>query len=394
MNQLPNITINHLDGQLGRVATSEDGIAGLVLSGVSTAELGLLEPVLFQSTEDLAARMIVPEDNPLAHREIVQFYAKAGEGSKLWVILMADTTELVDAASTVAKTLLDAAEGQIRILGINRMVPSDYEGTITSGMFEDVTAAIEELNTLALTYRAAHKPFRALLPHLGFDTADFSTLLDLRSLSADNVAIVSWLPEEPVVDTSFVPAIGHTLGKLASIPVNQNLGRVKSGDEGVKNPQLYDLSSALIIGQESRWQALHAKGYIFLRKHFGLPGWFFNDDSTATSATSDYSGLSRARTIDKAHRIAYISMAEELLDDIDIDSSGKIPPAMTGYYQSRVESRIRTQMAGEISDVTAYVDPNQDVLATDSIGMRLRVLPKGQVKYITIDLSFTNPNNN
>jgi hypothetical protein len=392
--QLPNVSISHLDGQLGRIAPSADGTAGLILSGTATLELPLNTPVLMTSVEDLESKLINNSTNPLAYREISSFFAVAGSGAKLWVMLIADTVELADLVSAGhVANILDIAEGEIRLLGVNRRIPTGYDGDVAENMFEDVANAMAAIHTLALQYRDAHKPFRCLLPLLGADHTLFGSQKDLRAGTFDTIAVIAWCPDARIINR-YVPGVGYTLGKLASIPVNQNIGRVKSGPEAIVVPYVFDENPQKGLQAESKWEGLHAKGYIFMRKHFGLPGWYFNDDPAATKIESDYSGLSRGRTIDKAHRIAYISMAEELLDDIDIDSAGKIPPAMTGYYQAKVEAAIRTQMNTEVSDVIAFVDPNQDVLATDKLQMRLRVRPRGQVKYIDIDLSFDNPNNN
>lgn len=395
MIKLPNITIKHLDGQLGRTAPSEDGISGLVLSGTATTEMALYQPKPIYSVTDLTALGITESNNPLALREVTQFYSKAQTNTLLWVMLIAESMELTTAVTTHVNKLLDAAEGKVRLLGMNRLIPDEYEGTNTAGIYADVLSAKTALHALALNYRDAHKPFRSLLPHLGASAATFTTLKDLREDETGTVAIVSWLPENPVSEDAVAPAIGHTLGKLSALPVNQNLGRVKNGEEGVANPAIFDLAPEKLIDNEAKWELLHSKGYIFLRKHFGKVGWYFNDDTAAAPVTSDYSSLSRGRTIDKAHRITYKTMAEEILDDIEIDDDGKIPAAMTAYYQSKVEQAIAGEMNGEISGrPVAFVDPNQDVLATDKLNMSVRIRPRGQVKYINIDLSFDNPNNN
>jgi hypothetical protein len=44
---------------------------------------------------------------------------------------------------------------------------------------------------------------------------------------------------------------------------------------------------------------------------------------------------------------------------------------------------------GEISGCKATIDPNQDILSTNTIAMSLDILPVGYAKYITIDLGFT-----
>jgi hypothetical protein len=117
------------------------------------------------------------------------------------------------------------------------------------------------------------------------------------------------------------------------------------------------------------------------------------DDSTCAPLEDDYSQLSNGRTIDKAHVLAYNVLSNELLDEVEINDDGTLPASVTGYFQNEVENAIRAQMKNEISGVSAYVDPNQNVLSTSALNLRIKVRPKGQLKDIEADLSFDNPFN-
>jgi hypothetical protein len=54
---------------------------------------------------------------------------------------------------------------------------------------------------------------------------------------------------------------------------------------------------------DSAIQAIADKGYIFIKKHVGTAGTYFNDAPTAKPETSDYAFVENNRTIDKSIRV-------------------------------------------------------------------------------------------
>lgn len=387
---LPNVNISTLGGQLGRTKPTADSLAGLLLSGVAvdgSGHIGLSDPKQIFDLTGLADLGITVDNNPLAFNEVTSFYNKAGAGAELWIMLFSDTTTLADAClktNNIVRKLLDAAEGKIRILGVNKALPDGYEMSNDECIDADVLQAKLNLQATIAEYRAAHKPLRALLPGLGFDKTKLGSLHDCQEDTTEAVGIVMWSESE-----SGQPAVGFTLGKAASLPVQRNLGRVKDGDIGLL--QAYYPDGTPITDLESAWGNIHDKGYISLRKIYGKSGFFFTDDLTCVSQDSDFNSFSRGRTIDKAHVISYGVLSNEINDDVDVTDDGKIPPALIGYYQANIENALNTQMKGNISKASAYIDPNQDILGTDTMNVSIKVRPKGQMKDIEATLSFDNP---
>lgn len=78
---LGNVNIKLENGALGRVATTNDGVAGLIVTGKAVAEkLDLNKVYLFSGTRDLTTHGITEEGNPLLYKEITAFYEQAGDG--------------------------------------------------------------------------------------------------------------------------------------------------------------------------------------------------------------------------------------------------------------------------------------------------------------------------
>jgi hypothetical protein len=61
--------------------------------------------------------------------------------------------------------------------------------------------------------------------------------------------------------------------------------------------------------------------------------------------------------------------------------------------QGAIEDDINAQMTAndEISSVSAYIDETQDVLATDKLTVVLKIVPKGNLGAIEVELGFSNP---
>lgn len=386
---LPNVNISIANGQLGRVATTDDAVSGLLCSGTATAQLLLSTPVQLFSFDQLIALGVTAENNPLAHKEVKAFYNQAGNGAELWLMIVADTVlfaDLCDKDKDYAPKLINAAGGKIRILGINRTPADGYTATITEGIDADVIAGMQNLQTFAEACALAYKPFRALLPGLGFSASTVSSLKDLTLGSSNRCAIVLGC------DTSTSVAIGLTLGRLATIPVQRKISRVKDGDVGLLYAYFPD--GTLTTGLEQSWDSIHDKGYIFFRRIYGKSGYFFTDDPTATATTDDYGSIGRGRVIDKALTIAYTTFIEELNDEIPVDEqSGKVAPALIASWKADIESALSINMAAkqEVVSVACYIDPAQNVLASDTINATISLLPVGYAKFIQINLGLSNP---
>jgi len=185
-------------------------------------------------------------------------------------------------------------------------------------------------------------------------------------------------------------ALGLAIGRLAAVPVQRNLGRVKNGALAISTAFI---GTAELSTVEGTIGAIHDKGFITLRRYVGKAGYYWTDDPTATAATDDYNSVARGRVIDKAISIAYATFVEEVLDEVQIDSAGKIETSRAKYYQTIIETAINTAMTaeGEISSVDALVDPAQNVLSTGQICVELRIVPVGYAKTILVKLGFNNP---
>lgn len=388
MNQLPNVDIEITRNGLGLVAETNDNVCGIILSGVTvTDKLELNKAYALYSLYDAKALGITPDgDNKEAFRYISEFYAVAGIGQKLWIIVTDKGKKLSDMVDgTVdncpARILLDAAQGEIVALGLTSLKDS---GITADGLDSEVYTAMIKAQVLANDYQKLIMPYVTVIEGRKF-TGNADSLRDLKGESRHRVAITL---ASTLADGS--ASVGLVLGKIAAIPVQRKVSRVKDGALPIDTGYLSD-GSAITAGRYDL-NTIHDKRFIVFRKFPNRSGFFFNGDYTATSATDDLNMIARIRTIDKATKIAYNTYIEELDDDVPVNPNGTIHPAAAAYLKASIEHAVNFAMSGEISQFTATVDTSIDILAGNAQKIYLDIVPKGYLSTIRVVLGFKKEN--
>lgn len=392
---LPNVNIVLGNGNIGSVTLSDDGIAGLIVTGTAVSSTLELEKVyVISSTADLKKLGITEDNNPLAYKDILAFYTSAGDGAELHLLVTAEDNTLTGICSSEAgsplKKLIDSAAGRIRLVGININPGAEYEGTTTSGIDQDVVTAVTAAQQVAENYMSQIAPFVVLLPALGWNGSTTS-LYQPREGSQNCVSVVMASDGQFGDGKYFSAAIGQVLGRLATCAVNISLARVRDGSIAATG---YLTDGKTPEEDFSLWNALHDAGYIFYRTYIGKNGYYLNDDATAVATTDDYHRLCLIRVIQKALVICYKTYIDEILDSIEVDpETGQVPQPMCKYYEQLLVRAINTNMDGEISGFTAYVDPAQDLITSGRLSIQAKIVPTALLKEINVDLSFENPFN-
>ena len=387
---LPGVNIELDNGSLGGVPSSKDGIAGMILTGVTVAGAGNVTVAtpyqLFSLADAIAIGITASGTNSFAHKQIKEFYDNTDDGSELWIMLVLQATsmeEAMDPSKLFATKLLDASAGSIRMLAISKKHVTTPAVVIDAGLDKDVDKAMVKAQALAESYASNFKPFRFIVDGKSW-TGVSGDLKDYKTASFNRGAVLL-----SATDNSKNASVGMILGQLASLPVQRKISRVKNGALPIS--EAYTTDSKATEESENAWDSIHDKGYIFLRTFVGRSGYFFSSDVTATADTDDYSSMARGRVIDKAITIAYDTYVEEIDDEIEINDAGQIDAGIIKALQRKVESRIELQMAGEISGVKCLIDPTQNVLSTNSIAVGIKIRPLGYKSDIDILLGFENP---
>lgn len=188
-------------------------------------------------------------------------------------------------------------------------------------------------------------------------------------------------------------AVGLTLGRLAQIPVQRNIGRVIDGGlPGLTSASFTDGSDLSDLSGTNQ-DNLNDKGYIFFRQFINKSGFYYNDDPSATVATDDFREIRLNRTINKAVVLTYLTFVEEILNEVQVNADGTLNATKVKQLQGDIENVIaQTMLANlEISNVRAFIDPNQNILVTNKLVVDLFITPVGVIKEIEVNLGFENP---
>ncbi len=396
----PSVNITILNGGLVGTIGTDDQVCGLILmAGAAPAGLALLTPKQINSVADAVSLGITAAYDTAqltnCYKQITDFYAQAGSGKELWIMIVINTTLMATVLDvtqiTMAYALINGANGRIKVLGISRKPNVGYTPTYTGQLDIDVTNAQVKAQALGDFFASIYKPFRVLIDGRDFQ-GTLASLTNQRTLAFNRTAIV--LGADTVSTKESM--VGRALGRLAKVPVQRNIGRVKDGDIGVSavffngtvlTSDVKDIAPASI-------DTVNDLGYIFPRKITGLSGYYFNDDPTGAPLTDDFSQLARGRIIDKAIVIAYQTYVTELLDDLDVDAAGKIAPAVAKYYQGKIETALRNALIGgtygaEVSGIKVVVDPNQNIIVTNKVTVSIFIQPKAYSKLIQVNLGLS-----
>lgn len=386
---LPRIKIQFLNGQLGTVGESPDGLFALVCGAAAvTKKLELGKAYTLHTFDELDALGVTAENNPRLYKHVQDFYTEAEEGTKL-IIFPVDKaktfTELCDKDTGAIKELITAENGALR--GI--FVAGDgREATITTnGLDNDLFTALPKAQQLAEWATVSlYAPLFFILEGRGYKDG---AVKDLHKEAYNRVGVLIG----DTVKASEGAAVGLMAGRLATLPVQRNIARVKNG---ALKPVAMFIGEKPVEENASAVSDLYDAGYITPRKYVGKAGYFFTDDRLACEQTDDYAHITARRIIDKAYRIAYAALLELMMDELSVNEDGTLQNGIIMAWQQMMENAVNRAMtaAGELSadaDGTgckAYIDPTQNVLSTSKIELTLKVRPFGYARYVDVKLGF------
>ncbi len=393
---LPDVKISLQNGTLGSVVQTSDGIAGIVLTGVSEGDITVGDPFVIASLTDAENLGLTASGNAFAYKQIKEFYDEAGEGALLYVLFLDDTVTVDNMANGTnangAKKLLDYAGGKIRLLGVIYDADDDEAITTTNGIDQLCYTAAANMQVLADAYAAKQTPFRGVVGGTGAGLSggtpgplSSAALTDQTGSSYTRASIL-------IGDTEAEgdAALGLLLGRLAKVPVQRKVSRVKSGPLAAVTEGYIGTTLA---EQYTTTGIIHDKAFITLRTFPNKNGYFFANDFTCTPTTDDYHFIARGRVIDKAHVITYATFVEEVDEEVPVDESGKIAAGYAKYLEQKITNQLNLTMTAnrEVSAVSCFVDPNQNVISTNKVNVVLKIRPVGYASDIEVSLGFDNP---
>lgn len=383
---LPSINFNIQNGGLLQQPVTSDKVVGILLTGYSVVDKVQLNTAyqIFSLKDAENIGITAGGVNDFAYNQLVELYNEGGQGAEVWLMLVSDATTytvMFDVNEDYATKLLDEAAGAIRVLGgVKKSIGTEES---EDGLDADVHTAVVKAQALATFYATKFMPIRVLISGNNF-TGVVADLKDYKT--ANNNRVLCLLSN---TGGGKVASIGLALGRLARTPVQRNLGRVADGP--VEPIAAYFTNNAKVETLQSAWDAIYNKGYTFLRSFVNKSGYFFTDDKTLTEDVDDFNSLARGLTMDKAVILCYITLVENLLDEIEVNADGKIHPAIVKSWQAQVEDVLQARMIAEsnLSNASCYIDENQNILSTGKMNVVVRLQPVGYASEIEVNIGFT-----
>jgi hypothetical protein len=137
-----------------------------------------------------------------------------------------------------------------------------------------------------------------------------------------------------------------------------------------------------------------AARFTTVMKHNGRGGVYTTNCRLMAGPTSDFQLIQYGRIIDKACDIAYAAMLRYLSARLRIDGE-------TGYIQETqaraIEADVRAKLVaglvadGHASDADVAVNRGDNLLSDATLRVKVRVVPPGYAKAITVEVGFRNP---
>lgn len=390
---LSNVTINVGQGGIGRRPLNQDKISGLVFyndvlpSGFTTSDrvkkvFSLEQAVALGIAEGSVAHSV-------EYYHISEYFRLNPQG-ELWIGYFAVPATTYD--FTELDTLQTAASGEIRQIGLyaNALAYDVTQITTIKGVLD----TLEAKGVVCSVFYAAD--MSAITAVTGW-----STVGDARAQEAKRVTPVVGQDGAGAGKALFdsegysITCLGAVLGAISSASVNQSIGNPArfNASNGVELevPALAngDLTTDLT---DTALGAIKDDGYqIIIKRTPKLSGTYFERTPTADLATSDFAWNELVRTVDKAVRLVDSALTPQLNSGVVINSDGTISDESINYFVDIAELPLDQMLAdGEISAKEVIIDPNQDVNATSTVIVTVRIIPVGTAEFITVNIGLTN----
>lgn len=406
---LNDITFSRQNGGMGRKASSEDPISGLLLglNGAVTSNSSLLTPfteisvgsvnlylaklnyyeqldatygiTTTEASDDLTSEQAAK--NFISYH-VSEFFKQSPTG--ILYLAFKITGEILPAEITA---LQNYSDGSIRQVG----VAAAGSAAITA---EQITAYQTEAGTLETN----HMPLSILVAQRkgAYDDIGDITSVDLSLAGRRNVSVLIAQDLSATIQASQnacklneVACIGTLLGCVSAASVNESVAWVQKFPIEFSAPGFItgDLLQETSI---SNLNLLNDKRYIFLRSHVGVSYVYFNDSFTLDVATSDYAYVENVRTMDKATRGIRSKLLPYLNAPLYVDSvSGKLAENTISALETEAGRALEDmEKAGELSGYEVTIDPDQNVISTSELEVVIKNVPVGVMRKVKVKIGF------
>lgn len=374
----PKVNVEVTNGNLQRQVQVLDGVAGLV--GTSGSKIG--EIVTVFNYDDAVSKGYTVADEPFLNKAIQLFYQELGGNQALTILGVEDTmtlTQMVTATNANGlKKLLNASQGAITVVGLIRKPGRAYQMIADHFLDKDVEDALLASKALAQYQQSINKPVRMLIEGRTNDLT--AELFEPNTVENGYAGVVLG---SNLNDGS--GAVALALARAVKYPSHVKLGNGQNG--ALTIPQAYIGDKPLEEFYPEELDAFANAGYIIMHRRDGAAGYYFARDNMAS--TDDFRILVHGRIADKAQRVAVATATPLLETTVRVDTNGQVNATDAKHLENEISQQIRSQMAGQISDVDVNVPTDVDIINTSTGVIEVNVLPLGYLTWIKVTIGLT-----
>lgn len=401
MNKL---TITRENGNIGRTAPGEDHVSGLLFILPSADTQFIKKAADRNATFAIGPDTLKDEErfqnDSAPFYEIVNYHVdeafRANPAISLYLrMALLGTSADYTAVCTQIQTMQRDCGGRLRQIAVIDCL-NNASMSVAQRFIGEIQVAIEACDT------EQNAPLSVLYsPIMKLNSSDTQSVTQFPGLTSSDKIIgcegVSVLIGADLGDEraraifgtfGSYPGIGGlALGLLSAAGVHESIGWAKKFPTGITTPG-FVTGEAYTALNNTLIEALDEVGYIFPVTYPGVAGVYLNDSHVMTAPTDDYAHIENVRTMDKAVRGIRAALTPELGGNIYIDAStGKMQPYTVEHLKT-VAGRTLENMekAGELSGYAVEIDPEQNVLATSTVDIKIKKVDVGVMRNIRLSI--------
>jgi hypothetical protein len=154
------------------------------------------------------------------------------------------------------------------------------------------------------------------------------------------------------------------------------------------------LSGAVeLLRDEQTSQVLDPKRFTTARTIVGLTGFFITNGRMMAPSGSDFKYVQHRRVMDRACSIARPALLRYLSKGVLTNDDGTIDEAEAVRIESNINAALDQQLMakGHVQSISILVDRTNNIISTETLKVKVRLRPKGYLKFIELEIGFQSP---
>jgi hypothetical protein len=368
-----NINITTSNQTLG-IPVSSDGVMGLICKAVAVAVTFDLDKFyLLTKLDDLAALGIdaaYDTTNSVAvYKHVSEFYAQAGDGAYLWIAGISKATAFATYINTSGfKTMIKGTgsadpNNLIKVIGLAFDVPAMTQSS--QDFPTDVLASVSNLQTVLKQLEASNYFLAGVIDGYNMSTSVTpSTLCTQATNTAYKVCLII-----TGTQNNHISSIGQYLGKLARIDIGTSPGKVLDGSLAqTLTTQYLTNGTDVKTLNDTDFNALGTKQYVFAMTIMGYSGYFYNDGATCTAVVNALSTIEANRIANSFCQATYNFLIAYRESTLPVDKAGNLDSGFCAnvsslFYSQYIAPAITagTLVAGSLSITGLNFNANRTI---------------------------------